>query len=241
MEKRLLYSVVALLVCASVAAAASVDHSVFDNILRENVRNDRVDYAGIKANSMQDLNNYLDLLAMVDVNTLPRNEQLAFYINLYNATMIKAIIDRYRPGYSTADNDFAIFKAPIVRLKTGAISLNDLENKIIRPTFKEPRVHVALVCGARSCPPILNRAYHADDLDRVLEENMKWFVTDRFRNPIDDVNKELKLSHIFDWYADDFGGKDQIANYVWKYSGKNYSGYKISFVDYSWMLNEPAK
>jgi len=62
---------------------------------------------------------------------------------------------------------------------------------------------------------------------------MKWFVTDRFRNPIDDADKELKLSRIFDWYADDFGGKDEIAKYVGKYTGKNYSGYKISFVDYS--------
>jgi hypothetical protein len=70
---------------------------------------------------------------------------------------------------------------------------------------------------------------------------MKWFVTDRFRNPTDDANKELKLSHIFDWYADDFGGKDEIAKYVGKYAGKNYTGYKVSFVDYSWMLNEPAK
>ena len=91
MEKRFLYSVVALLVCATVAAAASVDHSVFDKILRENVRNERVDYVGIKANWMQTLGGYLDLLAMVDVNKLPRDEQLAFYLNLYNATMIKAL------------------------------------------------------------------------------------------------------------------------------------------------------
>src|SRR5437867_10985748 len=138
MEKRSLYSVVAVLICASVAGAATVDHSVFDKILRENVRQDRVDYAGIKANWMQNLGNYLDLLAMVDVGKLPRNEQLAFYINLYNATMIKAIIDRYHPGYSPADDDFAVFTEPIVRVKTGAVSLNDLEHKIIRPTFKEP-------------------------------------------------------------------------------------------------------
>src|SRR5437868_15231261 len=116
---RLTVCAIFLLAAARAGHAATVDHSVFDKILNENVRFDCVDYARIKAKSMQDLNSYLDLLAMVDVNKLSRNEQLAFYINLYNATVIKAVIDRYKTGYSTADADFAVVKEPLVRLSTG--------------------------------------------------------------------------------------------------------------------------
>ena len=91
------------------------------------------------------------------------------------------------------------------------ISLNHLEHEIIRKQFKDPRIHVALVCAAKSCPPLLNRAYRADDLDKVLDENMKRFVTDASRNQIDDEKRELRLSKIFEWYPADFGGKDRRA------------------------------
>jgi len=78
-----------------------------------------------------------------------------------------------------------------------------------------------------------------DDLDRVLDENMKWFVTDRFRNPINDVKRELKLSHVSTgtrmiWRQ---GCDRQVRRKIW---GQDYNGYTISFVEYSWMLNEPA-
>src|SRR5438552_8673941 len=123
MISRVTACVIVLLADAGICRAASVDHSVFDKILSENVRFDRVDYANIKAKSMRDLNNYLDLLAIVDVSKLSRNEQLAFYLNVYNANVVKAVIQRYHPGVSVADDDFAMFKEPLVRLKSGAMSL----------------------------------------------------------------------------------------------------------------------
>jgi hypothetical protein len=230
------------LLCASVspclrAHADTVDHSAFDSMLKSTVRDQRVDYNAIKKDHLPALNAYLDSLSKIDPAKLDRNQQLAFYINLYNATMIKAVTDRLKPGYSPSDNNYGIFKEPLVRLNGKTISLNDLENTIVRPTFKDPRIHVALVCGARSCPPILPRAYSADDLDATLDQNMKNFVADPFRNPIDDRTKTLKLSHIFDWYNEDFGGKNNVPAYVSKVSGKNYTGYKTDFTDYSWDLN----
>jgi hypothetical protein len=227
-----------LMLSASAARAAeTVDHSAFDAILKATVKDERVDYNAIKKDHLQQLNAYLDTLAKVDPSKLEKNEQLAYYINLYNASMIKAIVDRLKPGYSPSENNYGIFNEPLVRSNGKTMSLNDLENKVIRPTFKDPRIHVALVCGARSCPPILPRAYRADDLDATLDQNMKNFVSDKFRNPIDDGSKTLKLSHIFDWYADDFGGKQNVPAFVGKVAGKDYSGYKVEFVDYSWDLN----
>jgi len=219
------------------ARAEAVDHSAFDAILKANVRDERVDYKAIKQNSLPALSAYLDAMSKVDPSKLEKNEQLAFYINLYNATMIRTIVDRLHDGYSPSEKDYGVFKEPLVRLNGKTISLNDLENTVIRPTFKDPRVHVALVCGARSCPPILPRAYRGDNLDATLDQNMKNFVADKFRNPIDDGSKTLKLSHIFDWYADDFGGKQAVPAFVGKIAGKDYSGYKVEFVDYSWELN----
>jgi hypothetical protein len=225
---------VSLCLCAN---AETVDHSAFDSILKTTVKDQRVDYNAIKKEHLPALSAYLDALAKVDPAKLDKNQQLAFYINLYNATMIKAVTDRLKPGYTPSENNYGIFKEPLVRLNGKTVSLNDLENNIVRPTFKDPRIHVALVCGARSCPPILPRAYAADDVDATLDQNMKNFVADGFRNPIDDRSKTLKLSHIFDWYADDFGGKNQVAAYVSKYAGKSYAGYKVDFTDYSWDLN----
>lgn len=218
-------------------AAESVDHSAFDAILKATVKDERVDYQAVKDNHLPALTAYLDLLAKIDPAGLVRNEQLAFYINLYNATMIRAIVDRLTPTYSPAEKNYGVFKEAIVRLNGQKVSLDDIENKIVRPTFKDPRIHVALVCGARSCPPLVPFAYTAANLDQTLDANMKAFVNDKFRNPIDDRTRTLKLSHIFDWYADDFGGKQGVPAFVGKYAGKDYSRYKVEFVDYSWELN----
>jgi hypothetical protein len=227
-------SIMLLMAATALATTFPVpNHQPLDLILKMLVKDDRVDYPRVG----QGLNDYLDQFANVDIGIFDSREHLPAYINLYNATMIKAIADRYHPGYSTSEKDFAVFKEPLVRLNGRTISLNDLENKIIRPMFNDPRVHVALVCGARSCPPILPRAYRADDLDKVLDENMKRFVNDKKRNPIDAEHKKLRLSKIFDWYADDFGGKQSVAAFVGKYLGIDTADWPVEFVDYSWELN----
>jgi hypothetical protein len=222
---------------ASSTLAQSPDHTPFDTLLKSTVNDGLIDYTTIKQKHLNDLTTYLDTLAKTDVPKLEKNDQLAYYINLYNASMIKTICDRLKPDYTPSEYDYKVFKEPLVRTGGKTISLNDLENNIIRPTFKDPRIHVALVCGARSCPPILPRAYKADDLDATLDQNMKNFVNDKFRNPIDESKRTLKLSHIFDWYADDFGGKQAVPAYISKIAGKDYTGWKVEFVDYSWDLN----
>lgn len=218
-------------------AAETVDHSPFDAILKATVKNELVDYNAVKSQHLPALTAYLDALAKVDPAKLDRNEQLAFYINLYNATMIRTVVDRLSPTYTPAEKDYGVFKEPLVRLNGKRVSLNDLENNIIRPTFKDPRIHVALVCGARSCPPLVPFAYTAANLNETLDANTKAFVNDKFRNPIDERGKKLRLSKIFDWYADDFGGKAGVPAFVSKYAGKDYSRYKVEHVEYSWELN----
>lgn len=216
----------------------TVDHASFDAILRATVRGDRVDYDALKRDHAGRLKAYLDQLAEVDDRALLWGEErLAFYINLYNASMFQAVLDRYTEGWTPAADSFRVFDDKVVRLKDRQISLNHLENEIIRKEFVEPRIHVALVCGARSCPTIRDRAYDPRTLDETLDENMRGFLASGFRNRVDRRNQKLLLSHIFDWYADDFGGKDRVAAYVDRYVSGDVSGYAVEFIEYQWDLN----
>lgn len=217
-------------------------HSAFDRLLAANVRNERIDYLTVDAKWLPELDRYLDTLAGVDDTKLPRKERMAFLFNLYNATMIRAVVERHRHGWRPSENDYGVFKEPLVRLNGKRVSLNQLENEIIRPTFKDPRIHVALVCGAVSCPPLIPRAYRADDLDQVLDANLKRFVNDPKRNPVDAGSRTIRLSRIFDWYADDFGGKGALLAYVSRHHSRRLDGYQVAFSDYDWKLNitQPA-
>ncbi|MEM7200306.1 MAG: DUF547 domain-containing protein [Planctomycetota bacterium] len=222
--------------------ASGGDHAAFDELLARHVRDERVDYDAWRRDDAAALEGYLQQLAEVEPASLARAERLAFYINLYNATMIREVLDRLVDGYSPAADDFAVFKAPVVALKSGRVSLNHLENEIIRPDFGDPRIHVALVCAARSCPPILPRAYVADDLDEVLDANMRRFVADPSRNRVDHDAQRMELSKIFEWYADDFGGAEGVAGYVAKYlpGDRAAAGYAVTHSEYSWTLNLAA-
>ena len=93
-----------------------------------------------------------------------------------------------------------------------------------------------MVCGAVSCPTLAPEAY-GWDLDRVLDERMKAFVHDKSRNFVDDGAKRLRLSQVFEWYADDFGGKEKVAAYISRYLGRDVSGYGVAYFGYSWDLN----
>lgn len=211
-----------------------------DRILRTNVRDQRVDYLNIRKRHWQGLNDYLEALAKLELDSGfggSRDERLATLINLYNATMIKAVIERLHVGYSPSEGGFSVFKEKLVRTRDTAMSLNDLENEIIRRHYKDPRIHVALVCGAASCPPLLPRAYRSEALDSVLEDNMRAFINDKDRNIIDVKGHKLRLSQIFNWYAQDFGGKSELVGYVQKYVTHDLTGFQVSFLEYAWTLN----
>jgi hypothetical protein len=216
----------------------SADHSKLDEILKNCVAEERVDYARIKSQYLPQLNQYLEMTAEANPSAAGRDEQLAFYINVYNATMIKAVIDRDHAKFRPSDNDFAVFKEKLVKLREGEFSLNELENDIIRKRFNDPRIHAALVCAAVSCPPILARAYSERDLDQTLDDNVRRWLADPTRNQIDRANRKLKLSKIFDWYAEDFGGKEKVAAWVAGHLGDpSLSKWAVDYLEYDWTLN----
>lgn len=229
-----------MLCCTATSLIAQVvpTHESFEKILKKHVHNGLVTYVSLRDNDLPQLNSYLQQMAELDIASLEKNDQLAAYINIYNATMIKAICDRYEPGYSPSKDQFKVFDEKLVQLKTDAISLNDLENKVIRPTFKDPRIHVALVCGAISCPPLIDTVYSGKTLDMVLDAKLKdWLVNDPSRNQINKDRRILHLSKIFDWYAQDFGGSTQVGAFVDEHHPEKLKGYTVKFLDYDWSLN----
>lgn len=239
-QARFLSFVVCCAVCIAGGSAslAAVDHAPFDAILKDVVQDERVDYAKVKANHTEALGQYLDALAAVDATALSREEQLAFYINLYNATMMKAVVDRGGPAFKPPEGDFAVFKDKLVRTRDGTFSLNELENDIIRKRFDDARIHAALNCAAVSCPPILPRAYLAADLNATLDENVRRWLNDPNRNVIDRTARKLRLSKIFDWYAPDFGGKENAAAWVAEKLGDPaLAAYAVEHLEYDWTLN----
>lgn len=222
------------------SATARVDHAAFDSVLSAHVRPDGVDYAGLRARSLGVLTRYLDAMAGVDAVALPKRERDAYEINVYNATMLRAVCARLVPGWTPAADDFAVFKAPLVRLKGRTISLNQLENDVIRPRMRDPRVHVALNCAAKSCPPLQTRAYRAATLDSVLDANLSRFVRDPRQNSIDAPKRHMRLSRLFDWYAADFGGAAAVPAYVARQLALPASGWTVEYIDYDWSLAASA-
>ncbi len=239
-----------LLPLLSTPLAAEVpDHSLFSQVLRDHVRNGVVDYRGIKADER--FPRYIAMLQQTNPAALgDRRERLAFWLNAYNAFTIQYVIDRYpikslmnKLAYATGGGTF---KTKFITIHGVKYSLNDIENDIIRP-MGDPRIHFALVCGAKSCPPLRSEAYLADRLDEQLDEQGRIFLSQVDKNRIDLVANEIHLSKIFDWFKDDFrqaGGSelDFIAKFLPAESAQQLRAraatLKIKYTEYDWSLNE---
>lgn len=224
-------------------AAPSAAHGALDRILSARVRDGLVDYAGLRADDSKALQAYLEAQAQVKVDALPAKEQFVFYINLYNAAMLQAVLDHTAkdPKWTPAAKEFAVFKEKRIRLGASTVSLDHIENEILRPKFKDARVHVAIVCGARSCPPLLPRAYEVADVDAVLDANMKAFLRDTTRNQVGAGKDKVQLSKIFEWFKDDFGGEAGVRKLLDAEFAGAIGKRPIGYLEYSWELNaQPA-
>jgi hypothetical protein len=214
-------------------------HEPYDKVLKEYVSNGMVDYAKLKKNRSS-LDAYLTKLAGIDkkqFDSWPESSRLAYLINLYNAATLQLIIDNY-PLKSIKDIG-SFFKGPwdqsVVMLFGKKITLNNLEHDIIRKEYKEPRVHMALVCAAKGCPPLRSEAYVAERLDEQLNDQSKTYLTSPKGMRIEKSKGRIYLSAIFKWYGDDF---PSVTAFAEKHSGQSLDGLSISWLAYDWSLNE---
>ncbi len=214
-------------------ASQTVDHSKWDAILKKHVTAAGVvDYSGLKIKKVE-LKAILTQYAQINPATLKSNEQLAFYINLYNLATVQLIVDNY-PLKSIKDLDAGKpWDVKRIMLNGQKKSLNDIENNIVRPTFKDPRIHFALNCGAVSCPPLLNAAFTGVNVQKLLDAQTKAFVNNKSSTVVQ--ASSLKLSRIFDWYKTDFG---DVTSFLNKYLTTPVAkGASLAYLEYNWAVN----
>ena len=244
----------ALPAAGTVAAAApsttsgdAFDHADYDALLKKHVKADRVDYKALLA-VRGTLDAYVARLAKLpkdEFEKLARPEQMAFWINAYNAVTLVTILDHY-PTPSIKKIDDAWKKKHMVASQQ--VSLDDIEHEILRKQWKDPRIHAAVNCASIGCPPLRAEAYTGARIDVQLDEQMKKFVTDPLRNTVDPQAKKLEVSKVFDWFGDDFGRKENpraLLDWFEKYGLPEWKPFlaaakpgDVSFTDYNWDLND---
>jgi len=221
-------------------------HKIWDELTKEHVRNDgMVDYKGF-ITDREKLEKYLSLLSnnAPDKQKWSKEEQLAYWINAYNAFTIKLIIDNYPlesirdlhptlkiPGINT------VWHKKFFKIGGEESSLDEIEHSILRKEFNEPRIHFAINCASFSCPPLRNEAYVADKIDQQLDEMARKFINDKERNKITPDNPEV--SKIFSWFTKDFTKNGSLREFLNKYAKvKIKEGADIDYLGYNWSLND---
>ncbi len=209
-------------------------HDGFDSLLKKYVSSaGKVNYKGLKKDEGK-LDSYLQKLESTNIEkSWSRNKKLAFWINAYNAYTIKLILKNH-PVKSIMDlHNGKPWDVKWIKLDNRTLSLNNIENDIIRPQFNEPRIHFAVNCAAKSCPPLLNKAWTANNLNTYFDRQTKSFINNSNYNSIS--SNKVEVSKIFDWYGKDFG---DLRTYLNKYSNTQISsGTSINFKSYNWELN----
>ena len=183
---------------------------------------------------------------MIEVRDLQIEQQYAYWINLYNATTVKIILQEY-PVKSILDISFDLLSSgpwqePLLEVEGQPLSLDDIEHEILRPLFKDNRIHYAVSCASMGCPNLQRVAFTAGNLEELLEQGAQQYIN--HPRGVSIRGGSLAVSSIYDWYGEDFGDSEQeLINHFLAYA-KDDLKIKISSADgiseyvYDWALNE---
>ncbi len=244
-----------LLLLARPSAAAEFDqtHSGLARVLSANVTNAGVAYARLKANP-DELDAYLGQIAAIapaEFATWERSDRLALLLNLYNAETLRLIREEYpvKSIRSLGTLPGAAWRRLVVRFGGEIMSLSHLENEVIRKEYGEPRIHFALVCAARGCPPLRTEPYVGAKLTQQLDDQARRFLATSEKNRFDTTTGVLWLSPIFKWYESDFTqAAGSLKAYVVPFLAPDLAqalesapGVKIRFTNYDWGLNDQPR
>ena len=235
----------------------SVDHSFFDYFLSRYVVTDRnglnrVCYASVSSSDRSGLCGYLNELQSVDVRTLNRDEQLAYWLNLYNARVLAVILEHYpvrsiRQIKSKFLDLLGPFDDELICVLGEKLTLNDVESGIIRPIWKDPRVHYALNCASYGCPNLRKQAWRAENLSADLDRAAYQFINSNRSVRVGPFGFFVRVSKIYKWYAEDFGGSDEaVLRHLCRYANaktrrKLRRAKTINSYFYDWSLNDAKR
>ncbi len=236
----------ALLLCGtSLEANVLPDYSDYKRLLKEYVAGERVCYEAWAKNEedVAALEAFVEQLGKTAIDSLSPADQKALYINLYNAAMLRTVLDEY-PIDSVKTIGvlpFSVFKKHIVTLNDRTVSLDTIEKNILLKNYFDPRIHFAVNCASESCPPLRAEPFVGDRLDEQLEEQAKLFAESDRAAKINKDKKRIAYSELFKWYASDFDGENP-AEYLNQYrSDALPANYAIDWIPYDWALNDAHK
>ena len=232
---RLSYLFVFILFATTMQAESGFEaNSFWDKALKENVNDDGiVNYNGFRSNA-----SFAKAIELYESSApghkWTREEKMAYWINVYNAFTVQLILDYY-PVQSITEIPNAWDKK-FINIGDQVYTLNHIEHEILRPTYKDPRIHFAINCASFSCPKLHNKAFRAETLYKDLEMLTKEFVNDPKRNNLD--GKNIKVSKLFEWYSEDFTKDQSVIDFVKKYADTPIeSNAKLGYMKYNWDLN----
>lgn len=195
-----------------------------------------VNYTAIK-NNPTELNNLVQIIENATLDQRPKEYKASFYINSYNILVIKTIINNF-----PVDNPLKVkgfFDDITHKIADEELTLNDIENIKLRKEFGDNRIHFALVCAGKGCPPITTKAFFPNSLNERLQE----LTTSALNNPhfirVDNKNKKVELSQIFEWYQGDFGDNiNEVIQYINQHRKIPIPlNYTKGYYEYDWSLN----
>ncbi len=238
------------------ASTDVVDHADWTRLLRLYTRASgdgvvRFDYAGLAARDRAALDAYVARLAALPVSTLNRGEQQAYWINLYNALTVQVVLDHYPVGsilrIGISPGLFAVgpWGRKLVTIEGEEVSLDDIEHRILRPIWKDPRVHYAVNCASIGCPDLIDTAYTAARMETLLEANAVAYVN--HPRGVAVRGGSVIASSIYDWFQEDFGGSvTGVLAHLRKYARPELASelqlaLDIDNYDYDWSLNDVAE
>lgn len=237
------------------AATGSIDHSPWDRYLATYLVTDRVGntlvaYGRVTAADSRLLDDYLHRLSAVPIDNYNRGEQLAFWINLYNAHTVALVLAHY-PVASIRDIDISpglFARGPwgkeLVSVAGEALTLNDIEHRILRPIWNDARLHYAVNCAAIGCPNLQPAAFTAANAEQLMEQGSRTFV-----NSVKGVHfaaGRLIVSSIYAWFLEDFGDEQGVLAHLRRYAQPALAA-KLAAVEridgdaYDWRLNDALR
>ncbi|WEM42009.1 DUF547 domain-containing protein [Photobacterium sp. DA100] len=221
----------------------TVDHSrwqrLLDKYLVVQPNQTLFRYNQVTDSDKYELDRYLRDLTRLDPRQLSRHEQFAYWVNLYNAQTVKLILDSYPVSSITKLGGFFSFgpwDQQVLTINGKTLSLNDIEHRILRPIWRDPRIHYAVNCASLGCPDLQPEVFTASNRERLLDKAATRFINSR--KGVNTQGGKTKLSSIYDWYGSDFGSQAQLQKHINQYrQGTPISLGNVSY-DYDWSLNE---
>jgi hypothetical protein len=237
----LIRSTTAFLLLATAAMAADLDHSAWDALLKRHVAPEsRVDYGAFQQSDRDELDAYLAQLAAPWPADMDRSAVQAGLINAYNALTVHWILTHY-PVESIWKTDNP-FQAPRHTVNGEVLSLDQVEGRLRE--MGDPRIHAAVVCAARSCPPLRREAYAAERIDEQLDDNSRQWLANPQLNEFLPNSKTARVSQIFTWYEGDFSESGGVTSFLAQYARPGAQaflrepGVAIEYQTYNWGLND---